>query len=284
MSLSPPLTLDGIRSTLATRSFGRRIELFERIDSTNREAFDLAQADAEHGSVVVAEGQTEGRGRLGRTWYSPPGVNLNCSIIIRASVTPDRLAEWLSWLPLAAALAAAEAVEQVGRVSVAVKWPNDLLIAERKVGGILCESGTAARSGPFQIVGVGINGNGSRNDFPDEIRESATTILQETGRLVDRNRLLSQLLLELEQCLDELAIRGQSSIGFAYQQRCATLGQPVLVSLADGKEFVGIAEAIGRDGSLQVAQRPVPSKGRPPEVRHFRAADIVHLRPGEIHS
>lgn len=281
MLLSHPLTLHGIRSTLATHALGQRIDLFDRIDSTNREAFALAQADVEHGAIVVAEEQTEGRGRLGRTWFSPPGMNLNCSVIIRKSLAQDRLAEWLSWLPLAAALAAAESLEQVAQIPVSVKWPNDLLIVERKVGGILCESGTAPRSGPFQVVGIGINVNGSSDGFPEEIRDSTTTIFQETGRLVDRNRLLSQLLLELEQCVDELWTSGHSRIAFAYCKRCITLGQPVRASLAGGKEFIGVAEAIGPDGSLQVSERPVPANGRPPEIRRLRAADIIHLRPGE---
>ena len=195
MQPSPPLSLDSIHDMLAAQSLGRRIELYDQIGSTNRQAFALAQADVEHGTVVVADSQTEGRGRLSRQWFSPPGVNLYCSIVIRKEIGADRMSEWLSWLPLIAALAAAESIETVAAASVAVKWPNDLLMAERKVGGILCESGTAARSGPFQIIGIGLNVNGDRNDFPQDLRELATTIRHETGRLINRNRLLAQLLL-----------------------------------------------------------------------------------------
>ena len=93
-----------------------------------------------------------------------------------------------------AALAAAEGIERRGQPSVAVKWPNDLLINERKIGGILCESGTAAPSGPFQVIGIGINVNGEPEDFPEELRGTATTIRRETGSFIDRNRLLAQLL------------------------------------------------------------------------------------------
>jgi BirA family transcriptional regulator, biotin operon repressor / biotin---[acetyl-CoA-carboxylase] ligase len=277
-----PLTIDAIRSTLATHALGHRIELFDHVDSTNRQAFTLAQADVEHGTVVVAEGQTDGRGRLGRTWFSPPGVNLYCSIVIRKDLPPNRLGEWLSWLPLITALAAAETIETVAGVKASVKWPNDLLIGERKVGGILCESGTVPRYGPFQVIGIGINVNGNRDGFPHEIRHAATTIFHETGRVVDRNRLLSQLLFELEQCIEELAVSGQERIAFAYRQRCATLGQSVQASLAGGREFVGIAETVGPDGSLQVTQRPTPTGGRLPDVIHLRVADIIHLRPSQI--
>jgi len=282
MLRSLPLTLDGIHSTLETLAFGRRIELFDRIDSTNREAFMLAQADVDHGTLVVAEGQTDGRGRLGRTWFSPPGVNLYCSVVIRKVLPPDCLSAWLSWLPLTTAVATAESLESVAGVQVMVKWPNDLMIGGRKVGGILCESGTAVRSGPFQVVGIGLNVNGHSGDFPMEIRSSATTVLDETGRLLDRNRLLAQLLLELEQCIDELAANGQHRIAIAYQKRCTTLGQTVRASLADGKEFTGVAEAIDEDGSIQISRRPLPEDERTAEIIHIRTADIIHLQPSNL--
>lgn len=278
MHPSPPLSLQAIQSSLATESLGRRIELRDQIGSTNREAVSLAQADVEHGTVVLADSQSEGRGRLSRLWFSPPGVNLYCSIVIRKAISADRLPEWLSWLPLTAALAAAEAIETVAATSVGVKWPNDLLIAERKVGGILCESGTAARSGPFQVIGIGLNVNGERNDFPQELRETATTIRHETGRFVDRNRLLAQLLHELEACLDEHAHRGSERIALAYRRRCITIGKTVKAMMANGEEFIGLAKSINHDGSLTVVSRPIAQDGRPSEIRQLRAADIVHLR------
>ena len=238
----------------------------------------LAQAGVEHGTVVLADSQSEGRGRLSRLWFSPPGVNLYCSIVIRKAISADRHSEWLSWLPLTAALAAAEAIETVAATSVAVKWPNDLLIAGRKIGGILCESGTNPPSGPFQVIGIGLNINGERNDFPDELRETATTIRHEVGRFIDRNRLLAQLLYELEACLDEYAQRGFERLALAYGRRCSTIGKIVKATLADGKELVGLAEAIGKDGSLTLVQRAVSGDERAPKVQQLRAADIVHLR------
>jgi BirA family biotin operon repressor/biotin-[acetyl-CoA-carboxylase] ligase len=262
----------------AAQSLGRRIDLHEQIGSTNREAFTLAQANVGHGTVVVADSQTEGRGRLSRQWYSPPGINLYCSIVISKAIGDDRLSEWLSWLPLITALAAAESIETVAAARVAVKWPNDLLMAERKVGGILCESGTAARSGPFQVIGIGLNVNGDRQDFPPDLQELATTIKHETGRPINRNRLLAQLLYELEGCIEELDSRGSERLAHAYQQRCSTIGRTVKATLTNGREFVGLAESIGRDGSLTVVQRPTPADERPPEIQHLRVADIIHLR------
>jgi BirA family biotin operon repressor/biotin-[acetyl-CoA-carboxylase] ligase len=273
-----PLNPDAIHSTLATQAFGHRIELRDQIGSTNREAVALAHAGVEHGTVVVAESQTEGRGRLSRQWFSPPGINLYCSIVIRKPIANDRLAEWLSWLPLITALAAAESIGLVAAANVAVKWPNDLLLGERKVGGILCEGGAGARSEPFQVVGIGLNVNGIRSDFPENLRETATTIYEETGRHVERNRLLTQFLHELEACVEEFEARGSVRVAQAYRQRCSTIGKTVKATLTDGKEFVGLAETIEQDGALQIIQRPLPTDGRPPEIQHLRVADIIHLR------
>ena len=278
MQLSPPLTRDTIHSTLSTTWLGRRIELFNSLPSTNREAVQLAQAEVEHGTVVAADSQTAGRGRLSRTWFSPSGTNLYCSVILRTARPPERLTEWLSWLPLVTGLAAAEAIEQVSSIHASVKWPNDLLISERKVGGILCESGTGTRSGPFQIIGVGINVNGDHDDWPADLRDSATSIWQERKIVVDRNRLLAQLLLELEQCLDELAMHGTNRIALAYYRRCSTIGHTVQATLANGDVIVGLAEGIGQDGALHVRPQATQPGSGTPEVVHLRVADIIHVR------
>ena len=278
MQPSPPLTRDTIHSTLSTTWLWRRIELFDRLPSTNREAIQLAQAEVEHGTVVVADSQTAGHGRLSRTWFSPPGANLYCSIILRTAHPPERLTEWLSWLPLISALAAAAAIEQVSSIQVSVKWPNDILISARKVGGILCESGTGTRSDPFQIIGIGINVNLDHDDWPTDLRDSATSLWQERKIVVDRNRLLAQLLLELEQCLDELVIHGTNRIGLAYYQRCSTIGHTIQATLANGDVVVGLAEGIGQGGSLCVRPQAIQPGSGTPEVIHLRVADIIHVR------
>lgn len=278
MQPSPPLTRDTIHSTLSTTWVGRRIELFDCLPSTNREAVQLAQAEVEHGTVIVADSQTAGRGRLSRSWFSPAGANLYCSVVLRTARPPERLTEWLSWLPLISALAAAEAIEQVSSIHVSVKWPNDLLISERKVGGILCESGTGTRSGPFQIIGIGVNVNIDRNDWPADLRASATSIWEERKIVVDRNRLLAQLLHELEQCLDELALHGTSRLALAYHQRSATIGHRVQATLANGEILVGLAEGVGQDGSLRVQPQAAQPGSGTPEVVHLRVADIIHIR------
>lgn len=275
MHPSHPLNVDSIRSTLATKLLGRRIDLFEQLASTNLEAIALAQADVEHGTVVIADCQTAGRGRLARTWFSPGGLNVYCSIVLRFHLQPNRQQEWLSWLPLITALAAAESIESVAQTRVSLKWPNDLLLSGRKVGGILCENIQTSPSGPFQIIGIGVNVNMEPEDFPIELRESATSLRHETRTVVDRNRLLAQFLQELEQCLDEFTNRGSQKLAVAYQLRCSTIGSKVRAILAGGSELTGHADSIGQDGSLRMI---IQSGTSPTKIIELHAADIVHLK------
>jgi BirA family transcriptional regulator, biotin operon repressor / biotin---[acetyl-CoA-carboxylase] ligase len=273
---SPPLNVQVIERHLNSRSLGRRIVLHDRIESTNREAVALGQAGVEHGTLVLAEAQTAGRGRMGRSWFSPPGVNLYASLVIRTAIDAQRMAGWLSWLPLMAAVSAAQAIEAVAKGPIAIKWPNDLLIHERKMGGILCESGGSAGVDPFQVIGIGLNVNGALEDFPHDLRPFATTIRHETGGVIDRNRLMAHLLIELESCLERFLSCGADAIMIAYRQRCTTIGKAVKAVLADGTEYMGVAEGIEEDGSLILLQRAIGAS--PPMTRRLRAADIVHLR------
>ena len=238
----------------------------------------LAQNGAEDGTVVAAESQSAGRGRHARTWFSPPGLNLYCSIIVRGLGQGLSLADWLSWVPLTTALAVAEAVQTVAATSLALKWPNDLLLDERKIGGILCESSLTTPSNPTVVIGIGLNVNVPRELFPDELRPIATSLFESSHRLVDRNRLLAQLLLDLEQSLDELRDHGPSRLLQAYQRRCATLGQQVRVILGADEELLGTAVAITADGTLQVrpsTETPGTDKALLIDVR---AGDVIHVR------
>jgi BirA family transcriptional regulator, biotin operon repressor / biotin---[acetyl-CoA-carboxylase] ligase len=274
-----PLAIPVIRSFLTSDDdLGREIHLHERLDSTNREAMTVAQAGACHGTLVLADAQTSGKGRMARTWFSPPGLNIYASVIVRIPMDHSRTATWLSWLPLMAALGAAEAIETVAALRTAVKWPNDLLVGERKLAGILCESGTSPGSGAFQVIGIGMNVNGILTEFPDDLRKTATTIRQETGGLVDRNRLVAQLLRSLNSRMEEFLSLGREPLALAYRERCATIGKTVKAVLADGNECVGTAEAIAEDGSLTLVQASQAGTDQPPVIRQLRAADIVHLR------
>mgnify|MGYP003385820282 FL=1 len=278
MSSSSPLTLNDIRSTLETKRLGQHLHIHQSLASTNSEAMTLAQNGAEDGTVVVAETQSAGRGRHARTWFSPPGLNLYCSIIVRGLGQSLSLADWLSWVPLTTALAAAEAVQCVAATSLALKWPNDLLLDERKVGGILCESSLAIPENPIVVIGIGLNVNVPRELFPDELRPIATSLFESSHRLIDRNRLLAQLLLDLEQSLDELRGHGPSRLLQAYQRRCTTLGRQVRVILGADEELLGTAVAITADGTLQVRPSTEGSGTDKAPLVDVRAGDVIHVR------
>lgn len=275
---SSPLTRDDIRSTLETKRLGQQLHIHQQLASTNSEAMSLAQSGAEHGTVVVAEAQSAGRGRHARTWFSPPGLNLYCSIIVRGLGRGLSLADWLSWVPLTTALAVAEAVQTVAATSLVLKWPNDLLLGERKVGGILCESSLAIPDNPIVVIGIGLNVNVPGDMFPDELRPIATSLFESSHRHIDRNRLLAQLLLDLEQSLDELRDHGPSKLRQAYQRRSATLGRQIRVALGNNDELRGTAVAITADGALQVRPAIGASDTETAPLIDVRAGDVIHVR------
>jgi BirA family transcriptional regulator, biotin operon repressor / biotin---[acetyl-CoA-carboxylase] ligase len=278
MSSSAPLSLDRIRSTLATESLGHTLYLHQDLPSTNAEAATLARAGAPHGTVVIAERQSSGYGRHGRAWFSPPGLNIYCSIIIRGMGENLSLSQWLSWVPLVSALAVTEAIQQTAAVSLSLKWPNDLLLHERKVGGILCESSVATTNDPVVVIGIGLNVNVPPLSFPEELQPIAASLVEASRQPIDRNRLIAQLLLELEQCLGELRSSGPVRLRQAYTARCATLGRQVRVQFTNDQPIVGIAEALSADGALQVRTLPPHPRSQPMPLVDVRAADVIHLR------
>lgn len=278
MLSSAPLSLDRIRNTLATTSLGHTLYLHQDLSSTNREALSLVRTGTPHGTVVIAEGQSGGYGRHGRTWFSPPGLNIYCSVVVRGMGENLSLSQWLSWVPLVSALAVTEAVQQMVAVSLSLKWPNDLLLNDRKVGGILCESSFVATNDPVVVIGVGLNVNVPSVSFPTDLRALATSLLEVSQRPIDRNQLIAQLLLELEEYLGELQSHGSVRLRQAYATRCATVGRRVRIQFTNDRTIVGIAEALSPDGALQVRTLPSPPRSQPTSLVEVRAADVIHLR------
>jgi BirA family biotin operon repressor/biotin-[acetyl-CoA-carboxylase] ligase len=278
MASSAPLSIEAIRSTLATKALGQTLYLYQDLPSTNREACSLAQQGTTHGTVVVAEQQTGGYGRHGRAWFSPPGLNIYCSIVVRGKQQTIPLAQWLSWVPLVTALAVTEATQEVATVPLALKWPNDLLLQDRKVGGILCESTLTTTDGPIVIIGIGLNVNVPTLLFPEDLRPIAASLIEAAPQPSDRNRLIAQLLWELEQCLDELQSHGSTQLRQAYIARCATLGRQVKVLFANDQQIRGTAETLSADGALQVRPLVASPHTQPPALTEVHAADVIHLR------
>ena len=231
---------------LNTREIGRELHCATEIPSTNDAARELADEGAVHGEVVIAESQTAGRGRRGRSWASPPGMNLYLSVVLRPELPPQRAPE----LTLVASIAVCEACRKAG-VDAGIKWPNDVLAGGRKVAGILTELSAEPDVVHWVIVGVGVNLNATPDDYPAELRAIATSLAAERGQPVPRALFAAALLAELEYWLDLHAEEGFEPVREAWRERSVTLGRTVRIDGERG-EVEGVAENIDDSGSLLV--------------------------------
>ena len=265
--LYPEEVLEG----LETRWMAREICYFETTDSTNRVGFDLAREGAAHGTVVIAEGQTAGRGRLGRSFYSPPYRNLYTSVVLRPSLSASEAATVI----LAAAIAVAETVAaSLGSPrAVEIKWPNDVLLDGLKTSGILMELSAEATRVGFLILGIGVNLNLDRESFPEEFRSLATSLASHSGRPVDRVHFTRRLFVTLEEVLDVHAERGWDALRPRFQEFFRMLGRRIRVSdLAEG-ETTGVCRGIDPDGALRLER----GDGAPTRVL---AGDVTIIKDG----
>ncbi len=265
-----PLKTTDVQHGLTTRCLGRPLHLFETLTSTSATAFSLARSGAGHGTAVLAESQTAGVGRLGRQWVSPPRLNLACSVVLTA---PALLAH-ASWIPLVTGLALVEATHQASGLALSLKWPNDLLCADKKTGGVLCESASYGNRLPVCVMGFGINVNARLTDFPQALRSLATSLREETQRDHDRNALLATMLNRLEYWYDCMESGSFDHIRQAYAASCGTLGRDVRVACLNGQPIRGTAVDIGHDGALLVTTR----QGNHPRTVAIRSANVDHLR------
>jgi BirA family biotin operon repressor/biotin-[acetyl-CoA-carboxylase] ligase len=252
---------------LNTHDLGQTLHCSDVLPSTNDRARELAEAGAVHGEVVIAESQTAGRGRRGRTWSSPSGRNLYMSVVLRPQLPPQRAPE----LTLVASLAACDACRQAG-VEAAIKWPNDVLVDDRKVAGILTELSAEPDAVQWVVLGIGVNLNAASGDFPDELRDVATSLAIERGQPVPRALFAAALLSVLEQWLDLHASEGFAPIREAWRSRSCTLGREVRVD-ADGGAVSGVAEDIDETGALLVRTRGGLARLVSGDVRLLRRVD-----------
>ena len=217
------------------------------VDSTNTACRRLAAEGAPDGTVVIADGQTAGRGRLGRSFSSPRGMGLYLSILWRPDCGPETL------LPLTAlsAVAVCRALERTGVVSPAIKWPNDLVLGERKLGGILTELSLEGESVDYVIVGVGLNCRQRAEDFPPELADVAISLDMAGARSVKRAALAAALIEELD-ILRTVALNDPGRWLADYRARCLTVGRRVRV-IRDGGSLE--AEAVAVDERYGLAVR-----------------------------
>ncbi len=233
-----------VQHGLGTRKFGCDVHHFESVASTMDEAFRLALEGYPEGTVVVAESQTKGRGRMGRHWSSPKGRGIYFSLILRPGIPPSQA----SLLTLAAAVALSEAIETVvPQAQARIKWPNDLLVGGKKLCGILTELRAETDRVQFVVVGVGINVN---NTAPQLLPE-ATSLRAETGVSWPRLLIFQQVLRTFEKIYMAFLRHGPGAVLEGWKARSATLGCRVRFT-ERGVAFVGVAEALADDGGLMV--------------------------------
>jgi BirA family biotin operon repressor/biotin-[acetyl-CoA-carboxylase] ligase len=230
------------------------VRWFDSLDSTNRYLLDEARRGAPEGVVAVADHQTAGRGRRGREWVAPPGSSLLVSVLLRPTLGPEQS----QLVAMACGVAMVDAVERVAGITPSLKWPNDLVVGDRKLAGILAEADSGA-----VVVGVGVNVNW--HDFPTELTESATACNLEAGQSVERRELLAAFLRELDARYANLEL-----VPAEYERRLATLGRRVRVERADG-DLQGRAVGVGASGELLVDD----GTGEPVAVH---VGDVIHLR------
>lgn len=258
----PPLRAAALDAQLRGVAPWRELRVLEESPSTNDVCAAAARAGEAEGLVVVAEHQSAGRGRLDRRWESPPRAGLTLSLLLRPQVPPDRR----PWCALVVAAAAARAAgERVG-LDVGLKWPNDLLVEDRKVAGVLAEA-----HGDAVVVGLGLNVSTRREELP---RADATSLALETGAAVDRGPLLLALLRAIGPDYQRWSAAGGHvpSLEDGYRAACVTVGRDVRVELPTGPALVGRAVGVDDAGRLVVAD----ADGTTTPVA---AGDVVHVRP-----
>jgi BirA family biotin operon repressor/biotin-[acetyl-CoA-carboxylase] ligase len=287
----PPLNGERLRHALVVPGgLWTRLDLRAETGSTNADAADAARTGAAEGLVVVAERQTAGRGRLGRTWSSPPRAGLTTSLLLRPG-RPDAARGWspvssgrYGWLPLLAGLALAEAVDRLTELDTELKWPNDLLVHGRKCAGILAEvvpTGGSAEP-PAVVVGIGLNVTLRLDELPAPVPGPggtsglpATSLALAGAAATDRDPLLRALLRSLAawyvRWRDAAGDAEASGLRGAYTQRCASLGRSVRALLPDGAELAGTATAVDGDGRLMLRTAAGAEQA-------VAAGDIQHLR------
>ncbi len=241
---------------LSAREIGRKLKAVRvaaeihtlgEVSSTNDVAYELAFQGAREGVVVIAESQTQGRGRMSRFWLSPAGSNLYLSLILRPAI-PPRLAPLLTYLGV---IATAEALSQCFSLKVEVKWPNDVLVRGRKLAGLLNEVKAETDRVDFVVLGFGVNLNMEADAFPAELSEKATSVMRELGHRISRVEFTRSLLEWLDFWYNEFLLQGADVI-IKKWEAVARIGGKTLEVSSFGDVYRGVAEGLDHDGALVI--------------------------------
>jgi len=247
-SSSAPDFATALRAKLHTKTLGHPLYYFPTIDSTNVYAARIAHEGATEGTVVIADAQSGGKGRLGRSWVSPPGVNLYLSVILRPSVSAAAAPQ----LNLLAAVAVADAIAEICQLTPTIKWPNDVLVVGKKICGILAEMQTGVGELRAVILGIGVNINAPLSAFPEELHDKASSLLLVSGRTIERSAFTASLLTHLEKYYVLWLEQGFAALRTTWEQYATeVLGKRIAVAASEGT-VTGTALGLDDDGALLV--------------------------------
>ena len=240
------IAAEEVGSRLRTVRMGREIRYFSRIDSTNQYAKRIAEEGAPDGTLVIADEQTAGKGRSGRTWVTPPAEAIAFTLLLRPKLSPGRI----SMVTLVMGLAVAKAVNRLYHISAGIKWPNDIVTRGRKLCGILTEMSAEVERVHYIVIGVGINAN--LTSFPEELRDIATSLKLELGHEVNRAELVAEVMAQFERLYEQFETAGSmENILQEYNNLCLNSGRSVRVLDPEG-EYTGLSHGINALGELLV--------------------------------
>ncbi len=231
---------------LKTKYLGRKYVYLKSVNSTSTYLADMDRENAVHGTIVAADQQTAGRGRMDRTWHSPPGENLYFSVLLLPELIPAK-APQLALVTAAALIRVLK--KRFPGLYPGVKWPNDILVQGRKLAGILCEMKTEMNDIHRVIIGIGINVNSTIGSYPQELRESAISLLDATGSISNRQELIADIAAELENMYEQWLKKGLAPLIRLLEENSAMRDQEVIV-LLQNREIQGTARGLSDEGYL----------------------------------
>jgi len=252
-----------IMAGLSTKSFARNIVYEESMPSTQKYAHHLAEDGAPEGTLVISDEQTEGRGRLGRLWYSPKGTGIWMSLILRPELALNKIPQ----LTLTAAVAIVKAIKKVTNIECQIKWPNDVFFNGKKLVGILTELQAEENRAKAVIIGMGMNVNLTADDVPEDIEAIATSIQMISGKAYSRAELIQEIMKEMEVLYHLYITEGFSAIKLMWESYALNMGKEILARGAGGKIIKGLAKGINDEGVLLLEDEDG-------QIHHIYSVDI----------
>lgn len=247
MDMPDKLSEDQLTAGMTSKFLGKQLRLIDKTTSTQEDARQLAEEGAPEGTLVISEEQTGGRGRMGRKFHSPPGKGIWMSLVLR----PTQPLHLTQQLTLLTGVAVCRAIQKSAGVQTDIKWPNDILFQGKKVCGILLESATEDQRVRYCVAGIGISANLKETDFPEELRDVATSVRMAGGKTINRTELIQTIMAEMEILYELYNEQGFEPIASLWEALSGSVGREVRVHTSRDS-FIGIATGLNKDGALLV--------------------------------